>query len=348
MQNAFKLRKDSLEASYTQYELGKIVSELRSKGLIITSKAQLKKNETGAINCVGLDNRSILVKALKSSNEEILKEIENHDYEKGYKYSMIFENAKIKQVAKPLDYIKYNEKSIDYIGKNFEKPTINVVGDETFVKFTREIKNKNTLTETRLYTVLCIINNITGIIEVRFDQASDRFKASDQFYIESAKKVKSWIQRHFGISLKTINFTYIIDKIVNSGDDNIRVCYEDMILENKCRASFQATENTLELPVIGDLQKIIQDNPQVFTENSDARKIIESYIKKVYATSEFPKRGIRWLEENKQVMFIHNYKSESDTLIHHYAENNNKEMMDHVREYVIKHRKRVKKKKSNR
>ena len=347
MQDVYSTRTNTLDSTYIQSEIRHIISELRKKGLIITSKAQLKKSGSSAVDCTGLDSRSVLKKALKRQSYKILKEIEDYDYKKGYKYSMMFRKVKAENFVGEHKAIIYKSTSVDHIGKIIEKPTIRTVGDETFIKFTQLMPNKNNPDEKRLYTIIVIINNSDGIVEFRFDQVSDRFKVNDQFYIQSVKKVKSWIEAKFDIRLKTLNFTYIIDKIVNNNDENIKVCYEDMILENNCRASFQATENTLELPVIGDFQKIIQDHPAVFDEKSKARKIIEEYIEKVYATSEFPKRGIRWLKEKKQVMFIHNYKTGNDTLIHHYAENNNKEMMDHVREYVIKHRKKVKRKQSN-
>lgn len=326
----------------------RIINKLKGQKIIFTRNTNNKDEDS--LDCSGLDNLKTLEMSLK--NKEIsLKIIEDYEYEKPYKYSVLFEYDNLNQtiinnLIAQNDAILYNEnQSNDSIQNVISIPTIKADGDKILFKFSL-IRRSDRQGEENVnvkYTILVIFFTSNNILEVRLDILKNKFKQNKEFYSNQVKAVKAWMERNLNIAIRDINCRGIIDNIIRNNSDEVKV-YQQTIRTNALgKANLRvADDGRFVLPILGDLITLIEDNREEFEKEgcNVVYGLLKDFIREIEDTSDFPRVTLCWNKRSADfiVEFTHEFYGNSFSMLQHYGRSQDLEGMNYVAEYIIANR----------
>ena len=108
---------------------------------------------------------------------------------------------------------------------------------------------------------------------------------------------------------------------------------------NGTTAYLQADEDDNTIPILGELDRFIKEEDELFSRSNDTRVLkqrLQTFIDDIKIKSDLPKVIIRFEEFNVKIGISHNYKGTDFSLFLLYGDLlREKEVMGNVREYLM-------------
>lgn len=351
MQVYKKLLIDTLEVLYPNYLKKKIIKEMADSGRVVNSKRNLKQlNIMDVIDVSELkDEDSKLNHILNYDQEEnLFKYIEEFEFNKSYKHSVMFElenfsQDKIHESLEEKKVILYKREAgmQDFVNSEEIIPTLKQVNENIFIKFSYLIESRIIGSNLKpiKYIVLCNFDLDNNILELRFDKVPQGYHTTKEFYTQMINDTIARLHNLFDIKTKNIDFKAIIEYIRSIEDDKIYI-YAMEMHRNGSKAYLDSMSNAeMTIPILGELKKFIIENKELFDSNKETIEIkgkLNNFIENIEVTSDLPSIKVIWPENNTRVGIKHDYKGEEYSLIMYYDELiESKEKMDYVRKYFM-------------
>lgn len=151
-------------------------------------------------DCVDVTDDITLEDKMKHilDNDSILAFMEEYEYKKAYRHFCYFKYTnisleKIEVLVEEGNINVFDKKELKAIDE-FDKPSIYIVGEEIYFKFS--IKLSNDTGSKIKYVFLAVIDKENEIIEFRFDKVGLEYKNSYNFYKDAIAKTAIFQGKH--------------------------------------------------------------------------------------------------------------------------------------------------------
>jgi hypothetical protein len=328
-----------------------IIRNFENKGFVTKVKIEDEDNkEVKPVYIGNIPSNSRLDYSI-SQNNFLVKEIEYWEFKKSYKYSMIFnieqfdnniinnllDNGTIK------DYKTYKEDEYENLNNEAIKPSHLIFDKKIYLKFNFHLHTYDTTGNeiNNRYPVLLILDNENHIIEYRFDSMNAAMSKDKLRYV---KPVMAWVDTNIGVNKTNIDFEKIVSYAEeHKKDDHVSICGQDMYFKSGGNATIDTgKDDSMVLPFIGELKKMITDNEEEFNKSPIIKDLIIDFIEEKENFSSIPWAKLYFQDMNIKAKFTYNYNSEDLSIIQHFysslISNTGKERMDYVTDYIIKTR----------
>lgn len=339
----------TLKIMYPNYLKKKILKQLSEDGLIpISNDRQISRLP----NCSAEEEINAKFANIfeNDENNSIYKNIEEFEFNKGYKHSAFFkvENFnfnfnmdKLEKLVsqKLVEIYKKDNTMYDCVDEEAKVPTIRISGESIVFKFSYLLSNRlNINVESIKYVVLAIINSKDKTLEIRLDKVGFDYKNNRDFYAQIIDDIKYRLIHMLGITVNDIDFKAVIHYIKSEKDD-VSI-YAMKMYRNGTKAYLDALSNEdMVIPILGELKNFIEENQQLFDSNNETKEIglkLDEFITGIEVNSDLPSVKMIWPENGIKIGIDHNYKDRQYSFFMYYDElGYNKERMDYVREYLM-------------
>ena len=339
MINAFK---NTVQKYYPAYLRKAILKAVVDEDLAINNKKndanQISLNLNDKIDVSDDETLDDKISHLLQDNE-ICAYIEEYEYKKAYKHFCyyFFESFHVEKIKELVDNDLVNvfDRKKAFPIDDFEKPTVYSTGDIIYLKFSYKLRNLEGL-EIK-YVMLATLDLDNSVLEIQFDRVGYGFKDSASFYKDKIDRLLYWLRRKLDIEIKNIDFKAVVDYMIRA-DKDISVVAQRMT-RNGTTAYLEADENDDTIPILGELDRFIEENEELFNKNEDTLKIkkqLENFRNDIIVKSDLPKVTIRFDDSGTKVGITHNYLNTDYSLFMLYGELLlEKEVMGNVREFLI-------------
>lgn len=333
---------------YTNQSLHNIVNIMINDGF--ATKKESEKEDKIYIGSMAV--KSSLSLCIGKQNMAI-KSIEKWEFDKNYRYSMLFCINKIEEniFKMPIEsgemvwYDSINE--FEELYKAAMNPSLKKVGDNFYLKFNYRLDGTDVFGEQlkKRYSILAIFYVHEQILELRFDTIEQVFMRKRFIYVYD---VLSWIRRYLNISITKFDFGEIVEYIKSNGkSDKVVISGQDMRMATGGRATVEVGNNDeMVLPFIGELKILINNYKEEFDKVPVLKQAFIEFIYEKENLSEFPWIRFKFEENNFEVKFTFDYGDECACLLQHYHSvlkaNQGRERMDYVTNYIVKVRNIIK------
>lgn len=272
-------------------------------------------------------------------DEEICAYIEEYEYKKAYKHFCyyFFDSFNVEKIKGFVEngLVNVFDRKKPFPIDDFDKPTVYSTGDIIYLKFSYKLRNLEGL-EIK-YVMLVTLDLTNSVLEIQFDRVGYGFKDSASFYKDKIDKILNWLRKKLDLEIKNIDFKAIVDYMIRA-DKDISVVAQRMT-RNGTTAYLEADENDDTIPILGELDRFIEQNEDLFNKNEDTLKIkeqLESFRNDIDVKSDLPKVTIRFDDSGTKVGITHNYLNTDYSLFMLYGDLLlEKEVMGNVREFLI-------------
>jgi hypothetical protein len=326
---------------YPSYTKKVILKQAVNDGLVINNQkhnGQLTLNFTDSIDVSDDDTIEDKFRHILDS-ENILAMIEEYDYKKPYRHFCYFKYSSI-SIEKIEELVKNKQvnifdKKIQKAIDNSEKPTLYLLGEQIFFKFSYMLKND--IGNTIKYIMLAIIDKVNGILEIRFDRVGIAYQNSHNYYKDKIANIIHYFEENIDMTIENIDFKSVVD-FMKSERDDITIVAQRMT-RNGTTAYLEAYEDEASIiPILGELDTFIEEQKELFDKDNNTQEIrrrLQSFRKEIEVKSDMPLVKIRMDESGIKFGITHNYKDTEYSLFMLYGELIGEEMMSSVKEYVM-------------
>ena len=327
---------------YPSYTKKVILKHAVNEGLIINNKKSSNQVTLNFTDCIDVSNDETLDDKFKHilDSESILAMIEEYEYRKPYRHFCYFKYStlsieKIEELVKDKRvnvFDKKEQKTID----DFEKPTIYLLGELIFLKFSYMLQNDTGYTIK--YAILAVIDKENKILEFRFDRVGIAYKNSHNYYKDKIATILSYLKENIELETSEIDFKALVD-FMKSERDDITIVAQRMT-RNGTTAYLEAYEDeTSIIPILGELDSFIEAEKNLFDLDENTRTIrdkLQAFRRDIEDKSDMPLVKIRMDETGIKFGITHNYKDTEYSLFMLYGELVGEEMMGSVKEYIMR------------
>lgn len=318
-----------------------ILKQAVNEGLVINNKKhsdQLTLNFTDSIDVSDDETIEDKIRHILDS-ENILSMIEEYDYKKPYRHFCYFKylSLDVKRIEELVKnkrvnvFDKKNQKAID----DSEKPTIYLLGEQIYFKFSYMLQND--IGTTIKYVMLAIIDKDKEILEIRFDRVGIAYKNSHNYYKDKIADILKYLKENIDLDTEEIDFKAVVD-FMKSERDDITIVAQRMT-RNGTTAYLEAYEDEASIiPILGELDSFIEEQKELFDKDENTREIrkkLQEFREEIEVKSDMPLVKIRMDESGIKFGITHNYKDTEYSLFMLYGELIEEEMMSSVKEYVM-------------
>lgn len=333
----------------------KILGVLKSKDLITDGGQSLigdLNNE--AIDTDQCENSDILNFCI-SKSMRVLKEIENWEFIKNYKYSIPYEviefdkgrldRALETQEARYFDIDDLS--TFDFLSQEPRCPTI--MENELFymIKFSLQQNTYDPIEGTQLErkrSILMYILKTAKYADCRFDfispyDAEGIYDISHYLY-----EINLFLASKLGIKLKYIHLDGLIEYVTK--DKKLNIIAQDMRMADGSQATLTAAlsdkgSEAYVLPFLGELKNLLDEYSEEANRAPIFYEALKKFIDDKILTSDLPWVTVKW-ENGTETKFTFNYKNKDFCLVQHYCSYSpadlGMERMNHVAEYIVRYR----------
>ena len=345
-ENYLEFLKSTIEGT-TSKNLKYLKSKMIESNIVYEGSTQLSLDMKDAINITELDLKSqILTPLLK--NEEVIKIIENWEFIKEYKYSVLFETNNFKNVLNKLEELneKVNEGN-EFIKEGFGKPSKKDCGNVVLLKFNIALSGYNQLGEELLqkYPFIVVVYKNYGLIEFRFDTIARHYQNERISYSSFIQQIRLKFKDIFAEELIPLELDFLISKSKDNTDDNLKVTSQAMNLSNGSSVQLDVGDNDeYVLPFIGELRNLMNEYQKELENCPKLKDALEEYLFEKEEMSEYPWIELMWEDEiktrSKRIKIVFKYKKMDYSLIQHYSNNTfcGMERMEYVTKYINENR----------
>jgi len=293
------------------------------------------------------------IKYCLENDMNAVKLFENWEFEKDYKYSILFE-TKNSNFFNDVDFQtlfpKGTVSTIESIDDSDEYFTY--FNDECFiVKFSRAFSAYDTFNNEEMlvkYPMLVVFHKNDKIVEIRFDGLKRQFisdKKAQTIYIDLVSDILEILKLKFGIELNAMDLDFIINTVRSSNDKSVKLMAEYKNLPSGGNAQLDVGKNRdYVMPIIGELKELIEKH------RSDIEKIpllnedLNQFLFENEELSDYEWIQVVWENEiktrNIKVKFIFDYHQQGYCLLQHMYSDVlvGMERMNFVTKYISKNR----------
>ncbi|MGE7763826.1 hypothetical protein [Peribacillus sp. NPDC096540] len=293
---------------------------------------------------------------------EVIKFIEEWEFNKHYKYSVIFncENFNREKVdnailnSEILDFTSTDDSFDELVSTKRNrfgemefaeegKPTKYETEEFLFLKF--NIKYQFNFQEGRItklkYPILVVFFKELNIFEIRFDKIKNSYKDKDTLYVDNISMIHGWLKSKLGINISNVNLEPKIESICKDKNNHVVVHSQCMSLRSGGKATLEVgghIENLL--PILGELKELMKRNKILFDESTEIKDLLEDFISDTEETANLPWIALRWTNKVKAkeiiVKFQHRYMGADYSLLQYFGSQTQVERMNYVTNYLIK------------
>lgn len=344
---------------YSSAEKTIIVKRLIDRGVIKSNEGE--SNKKPLLKDVNIDT---IIQNLLQTDEEIIKDIEQWEYDKAYKYSIYYDIENFDD--KIIDELVKNKKIFDhdkflnqYEHQNLKISEVSVPSlkrDERKYVFKFNVRlrryEENNMEISVRYPICVIMDIEKKFAEVRFDSYPGLY-GGDKF--EYTNAVVSWFFANMNVYLRDIDLYPTMKPIIvnNNSDieeykDKISVIWQDMKTAKGGKATVGCNADG-KLPFVGELKDFLIENESEFLKVPVLKSKFERFIEQHIKLSEYPSVRIAYTElKGLDSKMVFHYEKKGFTLVQHYAyitqESVKKERMEYVSDFIFDNRKNYLKK----
>lgn len=283
-------------------------------------------------------------------NEELIKKVEEWEFKKSYKYSLIYTyseniNKKIDDALKKGSLKNYNNLSLNQFEELHEiikSPSYLSQNDGVdFIKFNikMEAKDADDMSHKKRYPILVCIYHDMNIIEIRFDSLGVVFGKDKMEYVYGAV---AWLKNHLTDTIRSLDLEYIVEEMRKkaNNEEGLIIVEQDMRMNDGGTATIGiGKRNSKSLPFIGELKEILETFEEDLKMVPKLKQELQDFLTEKEELSEYPWTIFRFEKENYETKIIRNYRNQGDWLIQHFysgrLSNIGKERMENVTRYII-------------
>lgn len=339
---------------YTKDEKKIIRKNLIKNGIIASS------NEDKEVNIL------TIIQELLRSNDKIIKDIEQWEFDKAYKYSIYYdiENIdpeRIKELIEKGKIFDYDNHTDQYETQHLRisevsVPSLKMLDEKYIFKFNVRLRRYEAdNVEISVRYPICVIMDIEKkFAEVRFDSYPGLYGGDKLEYVDS---VTSWFFDNLRIYLRDIDLYPTIkpiivnkDSVVEKYRNKISIIWQDMKTNKGGKATVGCNKDG-KLPFVGELNDFLLENESEFLKVPVLKSKFERFIEQHIKLSEYPSVRLAYSElkglDTKMAFY---YEKHNYTLVQHYAyttqESVKKERMEYVSDFIFDNRESYKKQKT--
>lgn len=275
-----------------------------------------------------------------------IKSIEKWEFQKNYRYSMLFEisnfnESVLQKLAERQEAFWYEDiEEYEELYPIVQKPSMVKEGEKYIIKFNLKLDAISVFGEElkKRYSIIGIFYMTEKIFEIRFDGLATQF-SKDKFRI--AQSVLNWTREYVKVDLVPLGLENIVDYIKRNGKENeVVLAGQDMLMASGSKATIDIGNDDSEiLPFIGELKAIMEEYSEELTKAAELKTALDDFIYEKENLSEFPWVKFKFSEKVIEVKFTFNYGEENGCLLQHLysplRSNQGRERMDYVTKYII-------------
>lgn len=313
----------------TKKELLKIYKERK---IVKKKEKQLNLFNNDAIEIDENNINETLIKCFQS-NIESIRLFEKFNFEKWYKYSVLWETNNIKEKLSMFDSIPdiNNTFNIQELKSNLNCPIKYEKDNKLMLLFNKKYEAfhpENGETLKLKYSIVVVFHIDINIVEFRFDSIKRIFTGIDRdqsIYYKLIKELSNFIEENYTINLKPISLEKIIPLASGNKSDEIRLCTQHMNFRNGGKAQLKTGDDgKYVMPFVGELKNLIHELSGELSKCPNVRNRLQQFINDKEITSEYPLAEIDFLDKtgnerkNNRVKFTFNYMNSGLCLISYY------------------------------
>ncbi|MDQ0186940.1 hypothetical protein ACFOST_17850 [Cytobacillus kochii] len=293
---------------------------------------------------------------------EAIKFIEEWEFNKHYKYSVIFryDNLDMDKINEGIE--KNDIANFSTSGELFDQlvstkrngfgelefakgaiPTFYETDEFIFLKFSIKYHFNNFQNGhvTKLkYPILVVFFKELNIFEIRFDKIKNSYKDKDTLYVDNISMVHGWLRSKLGLNIIIVNLEPRIESICRDANNDVVVHSQCMSLRTGGKATLEVGGNTDNLlPILGELKELMNRNKILFEESKEIKDLLEDFISDTEETADLPWIALRWTNQIKAkeiiVKFQHRYMGTNYSLLQYFGSQTQVERMNYVTKYLI-------------
>lgn len=293
------------------------------------------------------------VEACIKSSLKAVKLFEKWEFEKDFKYSVLFETADfdiaLQSVNETIQQVSETEDEENNIFDGLEHPIKYSNDAQIFIKFNISYAAINPLTGEELflkYPVLIVFHTLEKIIEFRFDSLRKYFipeKSEQTIYADLVNDLKTYCNTYLNIELIALDLDFMTTE--SNQQSEFKVISQYRKLSNGGNAQLDVGNNQdYVLPIIGELKELLKRNVIELEKVPSLKEELEQFIFENDELADYSWIEVMWENElktrNIRVKFIYNYRNSGYCLLQHYFSTVliGMERMNHVVKYISQHR----------
>ena len=340
--------------SYSKKVKKYLVKTFLSQGIVsnkgdISGQLEIGGGECIDISGLGLDDQIRLC----LRKEEGKKLFEKWEFEKDYKYSVLFEADNFENLWDDFGKIEpLTGLENDFIAETFTEPVAYQTDNYRYLKFNLKFAATNTYSDEEYllkYPFIIVLHKNEKVVEFRFDVIKKIYlpeRGGDKTYKILIEKVEEYLKEKYNCELKAIDLNFLIN--INKDDVNVKLVAQSMNTPNGGNAQLNVGNNQeYVMPVIGELKALLADYQGELEKVPTIKEALEQFLYEMEDMSDYPWIELLWENEIKtrsnRVKFIFDYMGQDYTLLQYYYNNLiGMERMNDVVKYIMHHRKDAK------
>lgn len=334
--------KNTILEFYPSYTKKELLKQAVNAGLVINNRKHGSQMTLNFTDCIDVSEDGTIEEKFRHilDSENILAMIEEYDYRKPYRHFCYFKYSSL-DVAKIEELVKNKrvnvfDKKVQKAIDDSEKPTIYLLGEQIYLKFSYMLQNS--AGSTIKHVVLAVIDKDNEVLEIRFDQVGIAYKNSYNYYRDKIAEILTYLEENIELKISAIDFKAVVEYMKSERDDVTIVAQR--MTRNGTTAYLEAGEDEASLiPILGELDSFIEKQKDLFDKDDNTREIrkrLQAFRKEIEVKSDMPHVKIRMDESGIKFGITHNYKDTEFSLFMLYGELMGEEMMSSVKEYIMR------------
>ena len=337
--------------SYSNKVKKYLVKKFLDKG-IVSKKGDISGQlDIDGSECIDIANYKLVDQIrLCLRKEEGKKLFENWEFEKDYKYSVLFEADDFESLwnnfgeITPLEELENN-----FIAETLSEPVAYQTDNYRYLKFNLKFAATNTYSDDEYllkYPFIIVLHKNEKVVEFRFDVIKKIYlpeRGGDKIYKDLIEKAEIYLKENYSCNLKAVDLDFLIN--INQKDESVKLIAQSMKTPNGGNAQLNVGNNQeYVIPVIGELKALLADHQGELEKSPELKEALEQFLYEMEDMSDYPWIELLWENEIKtrsnQVKFIFNYMGQDYCLLQYYYSNLiGMERMNDVVKYIMCHRK---------
>lgn len=325
------------------------------RGLIKTAEFEKEKSQIEAIFAKGNGSETSLKEITASHNNLIIEAHKNIESSKSLKYSALYELDDDRTSEEIINLITSKNSFLDSVNtlntpiQNLKATKLKDVIKFTFLLDGIRINDNVPIAIKTTYSVIVKFwefgNSKKKFLEIDADNVATYFRLDkNNFFEQMITTIEEYLQSKFSLTLIPIDLFQTLEKIkekAKKGElENLPIASaQKMVLSSGSQAILDSNDaETIILPILGELRKLIEDNEELFSEALDVKILLEGFIQDTETMSDLPWVTFTWDNKIKskkiQVKFV--LSEYPYTLLNYYTHNKGRSGMNDVVESLLK------------